>query len=254
MGAWANVPGLSSFGVRRRYSISTASYYVLTPRSWCKPCQPHLVGSDQNEQAKATGVQDLALHHRCVRRNRRSPKYLVPNSIVYDQLHEVEAATTEAYGCETTRTCAFWSGWRDSGRRAGYLDFGEPLPLLKRLQEMRRQVEAPATRSGGSRWCRAPDQPPPVAPHRGGESGPAGRGPLVVHQRGVGDGSPVGQLPQLGGGRRRRSRQINDDPVDLASDGCFSGGECLRRGYQAVWGIGEDQHLWRFTATPRSIS
>jgi glycerol-3-phosphate O-acyltransferase len=67
--------------------------------------------------------------------------YLVPTSIVYDQLHEVEAMTTEAYGAakrpEDLRFLIRLA--RQQGERLGraYLDFGEPLPLRKRLLEMR---------------------------------------------------------------------------------------------------------------------
>ena len=67
--------------------------------------------------------------------------YLVPTSIVYDQLHEVEAMTTEAYGAvkrpEDLRFLIRLA--RQQGERLGraYLDFGEPLPLRKRLMEMR---------------------------------------------------------------------------------------------------------------------
>lgn len=67
--------------------------------------------------------------------------FLVPTSIVYDQLHEVEAMTTEAYGAtkrpEDFRFLVRLS--RQQGERLGraYLDFGEPLPLRKRLEELR---------------------------------------------------------------------------------------------------------------------
>ncbi|GLE51446.1 lysophospholipid acyltransferase [Mycobacterium montefiorense] len=66
---------------------------------------------------------------------------LVPTSIVYDQLHEVEAMTTEAYGAvKRPEDLRFLVGLaRQQGKRLGraYLDFGEPLPLRKRLEEMR---------------------------------------------------------------------------------------------------------------------
>jgi len=67
--------------------------------------------------------------------------YLVPTSIVYDQLHEVEAMTDEAYGAvkrpEDLRFLVRLA--RQQGERLGraYLDFGEPLPLRKRLEELR---------------------------------------------------------------------------------------------------------------------
>ncbi len=67
--------------------------------------------------------------------------YLVPTSIVYDQLHEVTAMTTEAYGAvkrpEDLRFLIRLA--RQQGQRLGraYLDFGEPLPLRKRLEELR---------------------------------------------------------------------------------------------------------------------
>lgn len=66
--------------------------------------------------------------------------YLVPTSIVYDQLHEVAAMTTEAYGAvkrpEDVRFLIRLA--RQQAQRLGraYLDFGEPLPLRKRLQEL----------------------------------------------------------------------------------------------------------------------
>ncbi|MEE6138685.1 lysophospholipid acyltransferase [Mycobacterium sp. 050128] len=67
--------------------------------------------------------------------------FLVPTSIVYDQLHEVEAMTTEAYGAKKRpEDFRFLVGLaRQQGKRLGraYLDFGEPLPLRKRLEEMR---------------------------------------------------------------------------------------------------------------------
>ncbi|QUR67358.1 lysophospholipid acyltransferase [Mycobacterium spongiae] len=67
--------------------------------------------------------------------------YLVPTSIVYDQLHEVEAMTTEAYGAdkrpEDFRTMIRLALQQRERLGRAYLDFGEPLPLRKRLEEMR---------------------------------------------------------------------------------------------------------------------
>ncbi|MGN6338762.1 lysophospholipid acyltransferase [Mycobacterium sp.] len=75
--------------------------------------------------------------------------YLVPTSIVYDQLHEVEAMTTEAYGAvkrpEDFRFLIRLA--RQQGTRLGraYLDFGEPLPLRKRLEELRSEESGVGT-------------------------------------------------------------------------------------------------------------
>ncbi|MEE2854365.1 MAG: lysophospholipid acyltransferase [Actinomycetota bacterium] len=75
--------------------------------------------------------------------------YLVPTSIVYDQLHEVEAMTTEAYGAtkrpEDFRFLVRLA--RQQGERLGraYLDFGEPLPLRKRLEELRAEEAGTGT-------------------------------------------------------------------------------------------------------------
>jgi glycerol-3-phosphate O-acyltransferase len=75
--------------------------------------------------------------------------YLVPTSIVYDQLHEVEAMTTEAYGAakrpEDIRFLVRLA--RQQGERLGraYLDFGEPLPLRKRLDELRAEESGTGT-------------------------------------------------------------------------------------------------------------
>ena len=74
--------------------------------------------------------------------------YLVPTSIVYDQLHEVGAMTTEAYGAvkppEDLRFLVRLA--RQQAERLGraYLDFGEPVPLRKRLQELRADTSASA--------------------------------------------------------------------------------------------------------------
>ncbi len=75
--------------------------------------------------------------------------YLVPTSIVYDQLHEVEAMTAEAYGAtkrpEDFRFLIRLA--RQQGERLGraYLDFGEPLPLRKRLEELRAEETGTGT-------------------------------------------------------------------------------------------------------------
>ncbi|WP_156765038.1 lysophospholipid acyltransferase [Mycobacterium sp. 1081908.1] len=75
--------------------------------------------------------------------------YLVPTSIVYDQLHEVEAMTAEAYGAakrpEDFRFLVRLA--RQQGERLGraYLDFGEPLPLRKRLEELRAEASGAGT-------------------------------------------------------------------------------------------------------------
>jgi glycerol-3-phosphate O-acyltransferase len=75
--------------------------------------------------------------------------YLVPTSIVYDQLHEVEAMTTEAYGAtkrpEDFRFLIRLA--RQQGERLGraYLDFGEPLPLRKRIEELRAEDSGTGT-------------------------------------------------------------------------------------------------------------
>ncbi|OBA76615.1 glycerol-3-phosphate acyltransferase [Mycobacterium sp. 1554424.7] len=75
--------------------------------------------------------------------------YLVPTSIVYDQLHEVEAMTAEAYGAakrpEDLRFLVRLA--RQQGERLGraYLDFGEPLPLRKRLEELRAEASGTGT-------------------------------------------------------------------------------------------------------------
>ncbi|ORA20713.1 lysophospholipid acyltransferase [Mycobacterium arosiense] len=75
--------------------------------------------------------------------------YLVPTSIVYDQLHEVATMTTEAYGAtkrpEDFRFLVRLA--RQQGERLGraYLDFGEPLPLRKRLEELRAEESGAST-------------------------------------------------------------------------------------------------------------
>lgn len=67
--------------------------------------------------------------------------YLVPTSIVYDQLHEVAAMTSEAYGdAKRPEDFRFLLRLaRQQGRRLGraYLNFGEPVPLRAYLAELR---------------------------------------------------------------------------------------------------------------------
>ena len=171
--------------------------------------------------------------------------YLVPTSIVYDQLHEVEAMTTEAYGAvkrpEDLRFLVRLA--RQQGERLGraYLDFGEPLPLRKRLEELRAGRIRHRDRDRTHRTGRgAPDQPCHAGhAHRGGEPRAAGRGPVVVHQRGAGHRATAGELhrgPELGGGRCRRPDESLDDPVDAAPARRLRRGECLRRRHRSGLG------------------
>lgn len=144
MGAWAKRTGAIFIRRQTKDIPSTASYYVLTPRSWCKTMSTspgRSKGSDQNGQATATGVRDPALHHRCGRRNRRS------RSVFGADLDRVRPAARGGshdhrglWRGETTEDLRFLVRLaRQQGERLGraYLDFGEPLPLRKRLQEMR---------------------------------------------------------------------------------------------------------------------
>ncbi|OBH97941.1 lysophospholipid acyltransferase [Mycobacterium sp. E2733] len=75
--------------------------------------------------------------------------YLVPTSIVYDQLHEVEAMTTEAYGAtkrpEDFRFLIRLARQQKERLGRAYLDFGEPLPLRKRLEELRAEESGTGT-------------------------------------------------------------------------------------------------------------
>ncbi len=147
---------------------------------------------------------------------------------------------------ETTRPALSGQLARQQGERLGraYLDFGEPLPLRSACRRCAPTSRAPAARSNGSRRMSSTDQPRHRLPHRGGRSGPAGRGPLVVHQARCWRRSPFSQRCLAGGGRRRSDRSL-DDPVDAASDGCFRrGGEC-RRGHRAVWDRKRTSTWWR---------
>ncbi|HVM66536.1 MAG TPA: 1-acyl-sn-glycerol-3-phosphate acyltransferase, partial [Acidimicrobiales bacterium] len=71
---------------------------------------------------------------------------IVPVSIVYEQLHEVQLITSEAHGGKKRPEDLhwLWNYGRSQGRRLGraYLDFGEPLPVRGRLAELR--AEDPA--------------------------------------------------------------------------------------------------------------
>lgn len=70
--------------------------------------------------------------------------YLVPTSIVYDQLHEVSLMTAEARGGAKSQENVRWLAqlFHQQRNRLGnvYVDFGEPIPLRERLR-----LEASAT-------------------------------------------------------------------------------------------------------------
>lgn len=98
--------------------------------------------------------------------------YLVPVSIVYDQLpaREVQLMTAEARGQgKTPENISWFVGYlRGLARRLGrvYLDFGEPLPLRTRLDELR--VEGGAERTAVERiaveMCHRINMATPVTP------------------------------------------------------------------------------------------
>lgn len=127
-----------------RYSRLPLRITCLRRAAGAKPCQPHLVdrrGRTRTGKLRPPVFGILRYITDAVDEIDGPEVYLVPTSIVYDQLHEVEAMTTEAYGAvkrpEDLRFLVRLA--RQQGERLGraYLDFGEPLPLRKRLQEMR---------------------------------------------------------------------------------------------------------------------
>ena len=191
--------------------------------------------------------------------------YLVPTSIVYDQLHEVEAMTTEAYGAtkrpEDFRFLIRLA--RQQGERLGraYLDFGEPLPLRKRLEELRAEESGTGTEierialDVEHRINRAT----PGHAHRGGEPRAAGCGPLAVHQRGAGHRAAAGELhrgAQLDGGRCRGPDESLHHPMDPAPAGRLRRRQRVRRGHRTGLGHRRRTSTWsrRSTATPPSTS
>jgi glycerol-3-phosphate O-acyltransferase len=181
--------------------------------------------------------------------------YLVPTSIVYDQLHEVEAMTTEAYGAtkrpEDFRFLVRLA--RQQGERLGraYLDFGEPLPLRKRLEELR-ALQAPESGTGTEIERIALD-----VEHRINRATPVTPTAVV-------------NLALLGADRALSISEVLDTVRPLASyiaarNWAVAGAADLTNrstirwtlhqlvdsgvvtvydaGTEAVWGIGEDQHL-----------
>jgi glycerol-3-phosphate O-acyltransferase len=68
---------------------------------------------------------------------------LVPQSVVYDQLHEVGAIASEALGAVKRKEGAIWLAryGRSQRKRLGrvYVDFGEPIPLRQTLADLRQE-------------------------------------------------------------------------------------------------------------------
>ncbi|HXY66562.1 MAG TPA: lysophospholipid acyltransferase [Mycobacterium sp.] len=178
--------------------------------------------------------------------------YLVPTSIVYDQLHEVAAMTTEAYGAvkrpEDLRFLIRLA--RQQGQRLGraYLDFGEPLPLRKRLEELRGDDSA----TGNEIERIALDvehrinRVTPVTPTAVvslallGADRSLSIGEVLATVRPLASYISAGNWTVAGAADLTNRSTIHWTLHQLVASGVVS---VYDAGTEAVWGIGEDQHL-----------
>jgi glycerol-3-phosphate O-acyltransferase len=178
--------------------------------------------------------------------------YLVPTSIVYDQLHEVAAMTTEAYGAvkrpEDLRFLIRLA--RQQGQRLGraYLDFGEPLPLRKRLEELR--ADDSATRNEIERIAldveHRINRVTPVTPIAVvslallGADRSLSIGEVLATVRPLASYISAGNWTVAGAADLTNRSTIRWTLHQLVASGVVS---VYDAGTEAVWGIGEDQHL-----------
>jgi glycerol-3-phosphate O-acyltransferase len=178
--------------------------------------------------------------------------YLVPTSIVYDQLHEVAAMTTEAYGAvkrpEDLRFLIRLA--RQQGQRLGraYLDFGEPLPLRKRLEELR--ADDSATRNEIERIAldveHRINRATPVTPTAVvslallGADRSLSIAEVLATVQPLASYITAGNWTVAGAADLTNRSTIRWTLHQLVASGVVS---VYDAGTEAVWGIGEDQHL-----------
>ena len=178
--------------------------------------------------------------------------YLVPTSIVYDQLHEVEAMTTEAYGAakrpEDLRFLVRLA--RQQGERLGraYLDFGEPLPLRKRLEELRADDSGTGTEierialDVEHRINRATPVTPTAVVNLAllGADRSLSIGEVLATVRPLASYIAARNWAVAGAADLTNRSTIRWTLHQLVDSGVV---EVYDAGTEAVWGIGEDQHL-----------
>jgi glycerol-3-phosphate O-acyltransferase len=178
--------------------------------------------------------------------------YLVPTSIVYDQLHEVEAMTTEAYGAaKRPEDFRFLVGLaRQQGKRLGraYLDFGEPLPLRKRLEEMRGEEAGTGTEierialDVEHRINRATPVTPTAVVNLAllGADRSLSISEVLATVRPLASYIAARNWAVAGAADLTNRSTIRWTLHQLVASGVVS---VYEAGTEAVWGIGEDQHL-----------
>lgn len=178
--------------------------------------------------------------------------FLVPTSIVYDQLHEVEAMTTEAYGAKKRpEDLRFLVGLaRRQGKRLGraYLDFGEPLPLRKRLEEMRGDEAGTGTEierialDVEHRINRATPVTPTAVVNLAllGADRSLSISEVLATVRPLASYITARNWAVAGAAELTNRSTIRWTLHQLVASGVVS---VYEAGTEAVWGIGEDQHL-----------
>ncbi|CQD13212.1 glycerol-3-phosphate acyltransferase [Mycobacterium lentiflavum] len=178
--------------------------------------------------------------------------FLVPTSIVYDQLHEVEAMTTEAYGAKKRpEDLRFLVGLaRQQGKRLGraYLDFGEPLPLRKRLEEMRGEEAGTGTEierialDVEHRINRATPVTPTAVVNLAllGADRSLSISEVLATVRPLASYITARNWSVAGAADLTNRSTIRWTLHQLVASGVVS---VYEAGTEAVWGIGEDQHL-----------
>jgi glycerol-3-phosphate O-acyltransferase len=178
---------------------------------------------------------------------------IVPVSIVYDQLHEVQTMAAEATGA---RKRSEDIGWllryaRQQGRPLGnaYLDFGDPIPVGSRLRELdagEGSGPSHAVERIALEVCHGINRVTPVTPTAMVTLA------LLAGDRALTLGEVATTLQPLAGYLEQRAWPVAGD-VDLHDEavvrhtldelGRSGVVTCYDGGTEPVWGIGADQHL-----------
>ena len=177
---------------------------------------------------------------------------LVPMSIVYDQLPEVPSMVAEARGAGKRKENIGWLvdfvRRQSRGRGQVYIDFGEPIPLARRLE----QLEADGGGGGHEvervalEVCHRINRVTPVVP------GAVVTIALLAADRGLTLDDTVEMVRPLASYFERRGCPVAcdgrlDDPsvVAAALDELVAAEGAIRHdgGRDPVWALGPDQHL-----------
>ncbi len=177
--------------------------------------------------------------------------YLVPMSIVYDQLHELTSMTSEARGERKRQENLQWlvRFARDQRHRLGraYLDIGEPIPLRQRLAELRGEdPDTPVVERVSLDVCHRINRATPVTTTSVVSLAMLGADRALTLDEVLATVAPLADYiarrrwPVAGAANLTDRATIRRTLQELVASGVFT---CYDGGPETVWGIGPEQHL-----------